>query len=274
MIENLKHETKTNKEYINKKNDYIDIQNIKNEIKAIKLIMNKKEDDLKNIINEKEKNYNEKIKELYLIINEQKEELINLKNEFNIFKNEMKLLLKNYISNMDSLIIDNNNHNSILKNWINPNLEIRANLLYRKSRDGPEISTFHRLCDNKGSTLTLFHLKNEEKIGFFINESFDSYSGWKKDDNCFIFNLNQNKKYKKNFTSPKIFIKSSFLCQKNCGPSVANLGCNVEENLNFIYHSVEFIDNNFINGKKILPSENDEEGYEVIETEIFQIIIT
>lgn len=63
-------------------------------------------------------------------------------------RNKMSFLIKNYIANMDSLIIDNN-YNSTIKNWINPNIKIRANLLYRLSRDGPEISTFHNLCDNK-----------------------------------------------------------------------------------------------------------------------------
>ena len=76
--------------------------------------------------------------------------------------------------------------------------KIKANLLYRLSRDGPEISTFHKLCDNKGATLTLIHVKNiEDKIGFFVNSSFDSVSEWKQDENSFLFNLNKNKKYQK-----------------------------------------------------------------------------
>ena len=81
---------------------------------------------------------------------------------------------------MDSIIIDNNNYNSILKNWINPNKKIRANLLYWLSRDGAEISAFHEKFDNKGPTLNLFHLKIGDKIGFYFDDSFDSNSGWKK----------------------------------------------------------------------------------------------
>ena len=99
-------------------------------------------------MNEKEKNDEEKINRLNNIIKEQKEEIYNLRkniNELNEFKKEMDILSKNYISNLDSSIIDNNKYNSTLKNWINPNMKIRANLLYKLSRDGPEISTFHKL---------------------------------------------------------------------------------------------------------------------------------
>jgi len=80
-----------------------------------------------------------------------------------------------YISNLDSLIINgNNNYNHYIKNWINPNSKIKANLLYRLSRDGPEISTFHKLCDYNGpAILVLFYLKNGEKVGFFVNGFFD-----------------------------------------------------------------------------------------------------
>ena len=125
----------------------------------------------------------------------------------------MSYLLKNYLTNFDSIIIDNNTHNSILKNWINPNAKMKANLLYRLSRDDPEISTFHKLCDNKGATLTLIHIKSiGDKIGFFVNSSFDSVSNWKEDKNSFLFNLTQNKKYKKNFDSSKL----AFCCKKDC----------------------------------------------------------
>jgi len=153
-------------------------------------------------LNEKEKNDEEKINRLNNIIKEQKEEIYNLRkniNELNEFKKEMDILSKNYISNLDSSIMDNNTYNSTLKNWINPNMKIRANLLYKLSRDGPEISTFHKLCDNKGPTLTLFHLKMGDKIGFYVDDSFDSTSGWKIDIFNFMFNLTQNQIYHKTF---------------------------------------------------------------------------
>ena len=94
------------------------------------------------------------IKELLHIVRVQKEEIKKLRE----FQSQVSFLLRNYISNLDSLIVDNNLYNTFLKNWINPKKNIKANLLYRLSRDGPEIWTFHKLCDNKGPTLTLFDL--------------------------------------------------------------------------------------------------------------------
>ena len=35
-----------------------------------------------------------------------------------------------------------------MKNWISPNNNIKAELLYRLSRDGEKISKYHQLCDN------------------------------------------------------------------------------------------------------------------------------
>ena len=220
------------------------------------------------------------IKELTSLVKDQKEkiseltkkvdELNILKNEFTEYKKEISYILKFYISNLDSLIANNINYNSALKYWINPNERIKVNLLYRLSRDGPEISTFHRLCDNKGPVLTLFHLKNGSKIGFFVNDSFDSSSGWKKATNCFLFNLEKNQQFK--------FLgnTTTHCCKNNCGPSVNGLGCNPDVTLKYIYHSVQnnIIDKIFENGSKILPSKQGKEvEYEVTETEIFQIFI-
>ena len=212
-------------------------------------------------LKEDEKNDKEIIKDLIKLVNEQK-------NELNEFKKEISLLLKNYISNLDSTIINNNFYNSCLKNWINQKLKIRANLLYRLSRDGPEISTFHKLCDNKGSTIILFQLENEEKVGFYAHQSLDSYSEWKYDEQSFIFNLNKNKKFIQK-------TKCSFFNQSNCGPSANGLGCNPDIDLNFIYLS-DSIDSYYENGNEILPffpMKEAEIKLKVLEAEIFQIII-
>ena len=110
-----------------------------------------------------------------------------------------KFLLDNLcISNLDNLIIGNNiGYNRILKLWISPIKEIKSELLYRLSRDGEDISTFHKLCDNKGPTLTLFHIEDGNKIGFYTPLSWDSNSQFKNDMETFMFNLNKEQKYKK-----------------------------------------------------------------------------
>lgn len=238
-----------------KAEDNKEFEEIDKQINDLDVNMNKKEDNLKEEINKK----SEIIKDL-----QQKLQ------ELTTFKYQMSFLLKNFISNLDSFIINSNYYNSSLKSWINSKSKISANLLYRLTRDGPEISTFHKLCDNKGPTLILFQIKEGDKVGFFVNESFDSSSGWKNDKNTFIFNLNQNKQYKRyDSQNPE-----SFICEKNCGPSVNGFGCNPDKKLNVIYHSANAIDNFFYDGSKLLPTEDSEKEYEVSECEIFQIIIT
>ena len=222
---------------------------------------------------ENEKSDKEMIKELINLVHEQKEQITKLQTELNDFKNEMSFLLNNYISKLDSLIINNNYYNSLLKNWISPNSKVKANLLYRLSRDGPEIDTFHKLCDNKGpKTLVLFYLKNGHKIGFFVNGFFDSVSQWKNDNNSFLFNLNQNKIFNKINNGTE-----AFNSKLKCGPSANGLGCNSGVKLNYIYLTIKNIDKYFKKASTILPREETtfipEIEYEVIETEIFQIII-
>ena len=46
---------------------------------------------------------------------------------------------------------------------------------------GETFKIFHELCDNKGPTLTLIKLKNEEIIGGFTPISWDCSSNWKND---------------------------------------------------------------------------------------------
>ena len=207
--------------------------------------------------------------------NKSNEEMINIQekgNEIGRLNNYIKDFSEYCLNNLDSLIITNFKESLSLKNWINPNSNIKVNLLYRLSRDGPEVSTFHNLCDNKGPTLTLFHLENDKKIGFYINESFDPTYSWKYDTNCFIFNLNQNRKFKK-IKRMYLFDYPSFCCLSNCGPSVNGLGCNENNSLNYIFHSYENISKCFENGSEFLPNKSGETKYEVKEAEIFQILI-
>ena len=96
----------------------------------------------------------------------------------------------------ESLIIENNNqYLSTLSNWINPdkNKNIKAELLYRLTRDGELYKTFHEKCDNKGPTLVLIHDTTNIKTGGYTPLSWESFTKWKKDNDTFIFNLTNEK---------------------------------------------------------------------------------
>ena len=98
--------------------------------------------------------------------------------------------------NLDSKIInENEKYNKTLKNWINPNLKIEAQLLYRMSRDGEELKTFHQLCDDKGTTIVLAKLSDGNILGSYSPLDWDfKTEGWKSDPNMFVFSLTENKR--------------------------------------------------------------------------------
>ena len=169
-------------------------------------------------LNEKIKNEKEQLNDLYNII-------FNLKKENNDLKCNIKKLeervnyLESFINdiqswkeykekidkkekeknenkkirNLNSLVIkDNEKHNMTIKNWINPNLPIKAELLYRLSRDGNEYKTFHNLCDNKGNTLTIFKLNDGNILGGYTTKDWDNCQSWKQDQDAFLFSLTAN----------------------------------------------------------------------------------
>ena len=166
----------------------------------------------------------------------------------------------------DSKIINKNNeYIKSLQNWINPeNKHIKTVLLYRLSDHGEEISKFHELCDNKGPTLTLFHTNDDNKVGIFTTLSWDSITdGWKEDNNVFIFNLNQDKKYK------NIRTQYSIYCKKNYGPYTDYFGIN--KTMKSLFHDAYRIFNTYENGRNILPSNSKEKYYGLSEVEIFKV---
>ena len=253
------------------KDEMMEIINIqKIEINELK----EKTSSLENIINQQKKNIN-KLEEKILVLENLSK---NNKNEIDECKNQIKILSntknnlnnnENLIENFESEIIkDNVKYNISLKNWINPNKKIKAELLYRLTRDGNKISTFHEKCDNKGPTLTIFNLSEGYKVGIYTPLDWDSNSLWKNDINSFLFNLNKNQKYK------KLRKDLSIYCDKICGPFSGNLGCNFGNEIKNLSHRNNIIYKNcYENDVEILPSNNQEKEYDIQELEIFKIIV-
>ena len=197
-------------------------------------------------------------------------EITNLKNEITELKEKLNILWEEnkLINNLDSKKIkENEKYNLTLKNWINPSKKIKAELLYRLSEKGDEFSTFHKLWDNKGPTLTLFHVNDGNIIGIYTPLSWDSISNWKNDIDTFIFNLNKNLKCKKLISEQSIYCNSSY------GPTTARFGYSSNSPINFIKHWANEINKYYDKGSEILPSNNEERVYELIETEIYKIMI-
>ena len=199
--------------------------------------------------------------------------ILNLKNEITELKEKLYILCKKkiMINNLDSKIIkENEKYNETLKYWINPSKKIKAKLLYRLSENGDEFSTFHKLCDDKGPTLTLFHVNDGNIVGIYTPLSWFSplidYV-WKYDIETFIFNLDKNLK------CIKIGNDGSIRCDRAHGPQTYCFGYFGMKSMRSIKYLANFINFCYDNGSEILPRNNQEEVYDLIEVEVYKIII-
>ena len=241
-------------------------------------------------LSEKEKDEKEQINELYNIIYNLKQENKDLKNNQDKLEERIKHLesfindinsWKEYkekvdkkekeknenkkIRNLNSLVIGNNEkYNMTLKNWINPNLEVKAELLYRLSRDGNEYQTFHNLCDNKGVTLTLFKLNDGNIMGGYTTKDWENHSSgiWKQDQSAFLFSLTENVKCCNNSNYNAMFSYRDF------GPYFEGIRFYSKKmDEPFIYPSSSYNETN-----KLYPGKSST-YYKAQEVEIFKIII-
>ena len=259
-----------NKEFIEfKNNSTIKETRLDNEI----ILLKNNEAQLKNEITLLKSNETQLKNEIILL----KKNETQLKNEINDLKEKIQILWslkenkEKSIPFFSSKIIgENEKYIKMLNNWINPSKTIRTELLYRLSKNGEQISTFHELCDNKGPTLTLFYINDGNIVGIYTPLSWDTSGKWKNDMETFIFNLNKNQKYK------KLQLDYSTFGDKSYGPWTKRFGCSNDyyyNNMKSIYYDPEGTYESFDKGNEILPNSGVEEYYDLIETEVFKIII-
>ena len=82
----------------------------------------------------------------------------------------------------------------LVESWLN-NRDFKAELLYRKSRDGSTPNDFHNKCDNKGITITFIETTKGYIFGGYTELLWDKSERGKKDKSTFIFSFNNKKKY-------------------------------------------------------------------------------
>ena len=139
--------------------------------------------------------------------------------EFFYENNKFNNLIED-ISNIDK-IIDNNNKiffdskiefdQKLVKDWLN-NKNFKAELLFRKTRDGSKPKDFHERCDNKGITITFIETKKGYKFGGYTELQWNSKEQFQKDKTTFIFSFNNKEKYLPRNNNDSIY------CGSNYGP--------------------------------------------------------
>jgi len=135
----------------------------------------------------------------------------------NEFKNQIS-----YISDYEkSMIIDNQQQLLFIINTISSKVKKTVKklyLCYRATSDGDKAISFHEKCDRLKNIIILISTNNDKKFGGFSSESWDSNSQelWKKDEDAFIFSINNYKYY--SIINPE----KALFCHKDYGPGFGN----------------------------------------------------
>ena len=255
------------------------VSNLNEEIKELKSNNIKIEENIDEKINNLEKensNLKQKINSLEIEVSEFKKENKKLIEKINKIEKELKqenskskdqnIIKENsQLENIKSKILKiNPSYKTTLNNWINPKETIKFELLYRMSRDGIEFSKFHKLCDNKGPTITLIKLENENILGSYSPLAWDSKSSWKRDPNMFIFSLTNNTKSILNSNS-----NNGIYCYSECGPHNDVIRFRSDKKMKecYIYNQSK----SYVDAYKIFPGDKNEGYYKCQEIEVFQI---
>ena len=117
----------------------------------------------------------------------------------------------------DSQIIRLDEREDIIK-MINPEANMDTymfKLIFRASRDGYTPNSFHAHCDKKGPSIIFIKITNGRRIGGYTSISWTSDNKFEKDEQAFLFSLDNKEKYELN----KNQIQFSVAHFENYGPT-------------------------------------------------------
>ena len=93
-------------------------------------------------------------------------------------------------------VIASGNDNDVLRDWLDDQgIAPSGTLVYRRSSNGASYSAFHTAVDDKGPTLIIFKTNTGEVFGGYTPDGWSSsYSGYRNNNNAFLFNLTSDRK--------------------------------------------------------------------------------
>jgi hypothetical protein len=113
-------------------------------------------------------------------------------NMFKVTSIETWQILSSSFSN-SQIIGNNGSWQNSLNEWLG-NAKKEVELLFRATRDGFNSATFHRICDNKGPTITLVRDDQGRCFGGYSGVNWSTNGSWQNDSTAFMFSFNRNKK--------------------------------------------------------------------------------
>jgi len=104
----------------------------------------------------------------------------------------------NILNGLNSLILKNNDELNKFYNLLSNKIKIKnMKLLYRSSRDGLSLNNLKDKINNKSNLIFLFLTGNSRIFGSFTSSKIEvQHEKYIKDENAFVFSLNNNKIYK------------------------------------------------------------------------------
>ncbi|TNV80533.1 hypothetical protein FGO68_gene11154 [Halteria grandinella] len=140
----------------------------------------------------------------------EKLERIQIEKRLAIIEEEKRLELM--IKFEDSVILSDVSKKKQVEQYFKQNLDrlCQANLLFRGSRDGYTATDFHRLCDNKGPTITIIKTNCGRTIGGYTAQNWDQSSSYKNDSSAWLFNLSYQNRFKVSSSSNANYGGSSY----------------------------------------------------------------
>ena len=237
-------------------------------VKKIVIIENENK-QLHEEINKCNKNYDKLKNELEEVVNWKKKYENNLEELLKIKSNQeaLKQIDSNIIKTKEELkLIDDrikNNDPILMKKKIN------YNLLYRGTRDGDQVKTFHSKCDNKKPTLSIIKTKKGMRFGGYTEQTWNDTNGsgiWKKDDKAFCFSIELNKIYNIINGRDAIYCSPIYMCY--FGENIFGLYNGAFSTSNWCY---DMNSSNFQGQEKDYELTNNERNFQLAEVEVFEI---
>jgi len=178
-----------------------------------------------------------------------------------------------HLSNFeDSIILKNKDDSQKLIELISNRIEINdTKLLYRASRDGHSFKNVVDKLKDKSNLIFIYLSGNERIFGNYLKTKLDNLGNnndkYYKDENAFVFSLNNNKIYK--ILKPELAIR---FCNQN---SPILTGNNANNN-GFYYYRNYIYDDNLLKEPKVYNFEKNENELtngkkELNELEIYEI---
>ena len=174
----------------------------------------------------------------------------------------------NIINSIDSLILKNKEDNNKFYKLISKNIKINnINLLFRSTKDGFNYLNVVNKINNKSNLIFLYFTGNKRIFGAYIKSKLENIENGKffKDENAFVFSLDNNKIY-------KILVPDKAIRFYTNDPiEIGNTG----NSNGFFFSSGDVYDKSLLNSPKIYDFQKNSELTEglnkLTELEIFEI---